>query len=208
MGIGERIKIIRGALQQEEFAKKISVSKSTVGRFEREERSPDIEDLNTILSAYPDINPAWLLTGQGQMKNEIEGEVALKPQAVDELPDISNGAQRYEDQLSDRSLHVLIYEAVDEIAEELNQEANIINSKDKGLLASELFRIFSKADARQHATKETMLEQAIVLWFLIGNRDRINLLLKKMGLIQKDSVYRSALGFLALRDAKDHDNQV
>jgi transcriptional regulator with XRE-family HTH domain len=71
MGVGERIKTIRGGVLQEEFAKKISISKSSVGRFEREERSPDIEDLNKILTAYPEINPAWLLTGEGQVKKEL-----------------------------------------------------------------------------------------------------------------------------------------
>ncbi len=40
----------------------------TVGRWERGERKPDYDDLNRILKAYPDISPAWLLTGEGEMK--------------------------------------------------------------------------------------------------------------------------------------------
>jgi transcriptional regulator with XRE-family HTH domain len=64
MGFGERIKSIRGALLQEDFAKKIGVSKTTVGRFEREERVPDLQDLNKILSVYSDIDPVWLITGK------------------------------------------------------------------------------------------------------------------------------------------------
>lgn len=182
MGIGERIKQLRGPLLQEEFAKKISVSKSTIGRFEREERRPDIEDLNKILAAYPYIHPAWLLTGEEPMERS--------KQTIDQK-DIP---------LSDRELHVLIYEAVDKVAEVLGHEEKHISTKDKAFLASELFRIFSKDAARQYVTKETMLEQAVLLWVLIGNRERVDLFLNKMGLTPTDDAYTDVQEFLAVRD--------
>lgn len=73
MGFGERIRQIRGSLLQEEFAQKIGVSKSTVGRFEREERTPDMVDIGKILEAYPDINPTWLVTGKEEvLKNDVQ----------------------------------------------------------------------------------------------------------------------------------------
>lgn len=67
MDISERIKLIRGDLIQEKFAERIGVKKNTVGRFERGEQRPGFEEMNAILDCYPDINPAWLLLGEGSM---------------------------------------------------------------------------------------------------------------------------------------------
>lgn len=54
-------------MPQEEFAKILGVHKNTLGRFERGEGKPNIEELQKILSAFPNINPTWLLTGEGPM---------------------------------------------------------------------------------------------------------------------------------------------
>ncbi len=70
MSYGERLKIVRGNIPQEDFAKLLDVHKNTLGRFEREEGKPNIEELQKILSALPDINPTWLLTGEGDMKRD------------------------------------------------------------------------------------------------------------------------------------------
>jgi len=70
MSYGERLKMVRGNLLQEDFAKLLDVHKNTLGRFEREEGKPNIEELQKILSALPDINPAWLLTGEGNMRRD------------------------------------------------------------------------------------------------------------------------------------------
>ena len=68
MGIGERIKLIRGHERQDAFSVKVGVHLNTVGRWERGQRSPDVDDLNKILAAFPEINPTWLLTGVGEMR--------------------------------------------------------------------------------------------------------------------------------------------
>lgn len=68
MDISKRLKTVRGKLNQEEFAKAVGVSKMTVGRWERGERAPDFENLHKILELFPDISPAWLLTGEGDIK--------------------------------------------------------------------------------------------------------------------------------------------
>jgi len=70
MAIDERIKLIRGSKSQDAFSQEVGVSKMTIGRWERGERTPDADDLSRILIGYPDINPAWLLTGEGEMKRE------------------------------------------------------------------------------------------------------------------------------------------
>ena len=70
MSYGERLKIVRGNIPQEDFAKLLDVHKNTLGRFEREEGKPNIEELQKIVSALPDINPTWLLTGEGDMKRD------------------------------------------------------------------------------------------------------------------------------------------
>lgn len=67
MGFGDRIVKIRGSLSQEEFSLKVGVHKNTIGRWEREQRTPDLLDLNKLIELYPEINPEWLLTGKGDM---------------------------------------------------------------------------------------------------------------------------------------------
>lgn len=67
MGYGQRLKLVRGSMLQEEFAKILDVHKNTVVRFESEKGKPNIEELNKVLTAFPDINPTWLLTGEGEM---------------------------------------------------------------------------------------------------------------------------------------------
>jgi transcriptional regulator with XRE-family HTH domain len=67
MGIGNRIKMVRGKSKQEDFARSLGVHQNTVGRWEREQRIPDVDDLNKILAAFLDINPSWLLSGEGPM---------------------------------------------------------------------------------------------------------------------------------------------
>lgn len=67
MGIGSRIKMVRGKSKQNDFAQLVGVHQNTVGRWEREQRIPDVDDLNKILAAFPNINPSWLLSGEGPM---------------------------------------------------------------------------------------------------------------------------------------------
>jgi len=74
MTFGERLKAIRGDLNQESFAIKCGFHKNTIGRWERNEQCPNVDDLNRILATFPDINPTWLLTGGGRMKIEATSE--------------------------------------------------------------------------------------------------------------------------------------
>ncbi len=73
--IGSRIKAIRGKLRQDAFANKIGMHINTVGRWERGQRTPDVNDLNRILQACPDISPAWLLTGEGEKIRHTQTDI-------------------------------------------------------------------------------------------------------------------------------------
>ena len=63
--VGERIRELRGEMQQAELADKLEIHKNTMANYERGERFPDVNILSKILEIFPDANPAWLLTGEG-----------------------------------------------------------------------------------------------------------------------------------------------
>jgi transcriptional regulator with XRE-family HTH domain len=68
-GIGVRINSVRktnteGAYSIQDFSDKIGVHKSTVARYEREDSFPDANIIMSICNNF-NINPNWLLTGDG-----------------------------------------------------------------------------------------------------------------------------------------------
>lgn len=65
MEIGERVKAIRGAMSLDELAQDLGVHKNTLGNYEKGLRVPDAVFLNKLLEVFPEIDPEWLLTGQG-----------------------------------------------------------------------------------------------------------------------------------------------
>lgn len=46
----------------------MEVSKNTLVAYEKDERCPGADFLNKLLQLFPEINPTWLLTGEGEMK--------------------------------------------------------------------------------------------------------------------------------------------
>jgi transcriptional regulator with XRE-family HTH domain len=65
--IGKRIRFIRGEMSQAEFAKKVGINKSTLGRYERDVNSPDAKSIELICDSFM-IQPKWLLTGEGSFE--------------------------------------------------------------------------------------------------------------------------------------------
>ena len=65
LGVGERIKLVRGYETISKFAKKIDVHKSTLVRYEKEEGFPDAKTIIKICKTFH-INPTWLLLGEGK----------------------------------------------------------------------------------------------------------------------------------------------
>lgn len=64
MGIGERLKYVRGKRTQPEMAGQVNVTKETWGRYEREV-NPIPSDILMEVCRQNGISPHWLLTGQG-----------------------------------------------------------------------------------------------------------------------------------------------
>ena len=64
MDIAERIKAVRGELPQEEFALRVGVHKSSLGRYERGDSVPDMNFARQVCFVFG-INPQWFLLGSG-----------------------------------------------------------------------------------------------------------------------------------------------
>lgn len=65
--LGGRIRVVRGDISQERFAKLTGVSLKTEQRYERDETGVDTAFLQAICRNIPGINPIWLLMGEGPM---------------------------------------------------------------------------------------------------------------------------------------------
>lgn len=60
--IGQRIRTLRGAKNQRDFAAIIDIHKSSLGRYERGESFPNAKDLDKLCQKL-DVDPSWLLFG-------------------------------------------------------------------------------------------------------------------------------------------------
>ena len=81
MTIGERLKLVRGSVSQDEFSKRLGVSKAAVGAYERNAQMPGSTFIIAICVCY-NIEPRWLLTGVGPLRPGAEAAHA----ASDTLP--------------------------------------------------------------------------------------------------------------------------
>jgi transcriptional regulator with XRE-family HTH domain len=72
MSIGDRIRKIRAGVSREKFAALTGISKNTLVNYEMGNSSPDAAYLNRLLELFPDINPKWLLAGDGVMKYHLD----------------------------------------------------------------------------------------------------------------------------------------
>jgi phage repressor protein C with HTH and peptisase S24 domain len=94
--IGERVKLIREPESRPKFAVLTGVSKNTLENYETGASHPNSEYLNKLLDLYPDINPAWLLRGEGAMKR---GDVRWNDRGPDdESIEAENALRRSDDQ--------------------------------------------------------------------------------------------------------------
>lgn len=67
-------------LTREVMASKLGVHKNTLGSYETGKSLPDSGVLNKLLDMHPEINPIWLLTGEGEIKrSESAGALSAPP---------------------------------------------------------------------------------------------------------------------------------
>lgn len=76
--LAQRLRLVRGKTPQAGFAGKVGIHKSSWGRYERGEGEPVGSDLIKICSVC-DINPQWLLLGQGLMRPGAPDGVSASP---------------------------------------------------------------------------------------------------------------------------------
>ena len=74
-GFGDRMKLIRAKnnLTQEEFGKRIGSARNTIANYECENRTPGNSVIALVCREFG-VNELWLRTGDGEMKNVLEGE--------------------------------------------------------------------------------------------------------------------------------------
>lgn len=92
-GIGERLKALRGNTSQGEYAKLLGVTTNTIGRYERGERTPDVDFLSAACRATG-ANPRWLILGEGPMydveasqeRPHLTGKDLRKFERVEDIP--------------------------------------------------------------------------------------------------------------------------
>lgn len=76
--IGDRIAQVRGPRTRDEFARFLGCHRNTLGHYERGERPPDAEFV-LALNLAEDVNPTWLLLGEGPERLREQPRVAEPP---------------------------------------------------------------------------------------------------------------------------------
>jgi len=78
MSIGDRIKLIRDGVSRDKFATQTGISKTALVNYEAGDRVPPSDYLLKILEQFPEVSPAWLLAGEGEMKRGAKPKLQLK----------------------------------------------------------------------------------------------------------------------------------
>lgn len=76
--IGDRLRWVRGQVTMDDLAEKLQVHRNTVARYENGDRMPDANYLNKVIEKFQNINPAWLLTGEGEKEKAFWADAQAK----------------------------------------------------------------------------------------------------------------------------------
>lgn len=79
MSLGERLKVVRGKISQKEFGEMFGAAPNSVRRYENNEGPPNTDFILSICEHY-NINPMWLLTGEGPMREDKATENEAAPE--------------------------------------------------------------------------------------------------------------------------------
>lgn len=82
--MNERIKLVRikKSLNQTDFAKRLSISRSAVCKIESGENSPSEQTINLICKEF-NVNSEWLRTGKGEMFIEKSKDILISDMFAD-----------------------------------------------------------------------------------------------------------------------------
>jgi Predicted transcriptional regulator len=83
-GIGQRIRAVRGADSQDEFAAKTGITRKTVGRYESGETIPDGKFLLKLKEEYK-ADPSWVLLGKISNVENYHDAVQSAVSRIDEI---------------------------------------------------------------------------------------------------------------------------
>jgi len=83
--LGDRLRKIREikSFTQQQFAKIMGVTLRAYQRYEQNEQNPSYDKLVRICNELKDINPSWLLTGEGPM---LKGQEGSKVVDIKDIP--------------------------------------------------------------------------------------------------------------------------
>ncbi len=162
MVISERIKLIRGSKSQDIFAQEVGVSKMTVGRWERGERVPDADNLTKILKEYPNIKPAWLLLGEGDMRSGDE--------ALEALGAMFDG-ERDKEKSKGKDLLLTVLEAVEEAQKKNIYDMALMTPRERTAMIYTLYVLFSEEQLKPLANKEFIAGQSGFVYLLLRDHE-------------------------------------
>jgi transcriptional regulator with XRE-family HTH domain len=151
---------------------------------------PTVDDLEALASALQ-VSEIWL--AEGDIKTNLRREASIVRQAA--IENTASGQLITDDELTG-----LIYEAVEDVSSEWGKDENILSSKERAQIAQQLFRIFSNGERRQFVTRDSMAEQAVILFMLHSNKEKVSQLVEKLGLKPSDQIFQSILQLRTIAD--------
>lgn len=101
--VGERIKKIRGALTQKEFADSLGITAQAIINYERHGRIPSRSILNKISTIYT-VAVDWLLTGEGSMYQKGGEQGVSEFKMGDTSPILEKGILQHTDFINTEKL--------------------------------------------------------------------------------------------------------
>jgi len=132
IGIGKRLREIRGNTSRYDFAPLVGVSKSTLARYEQGSRAPDATFIGLLLEKF-DINPVWFLYGI----DEKYLSVIRRTQDPPSLEVLIKSSILYSD---------LLKKVIEAVEENLNLKQKTLKPAKKSQLISLLYEHFIKTD--------------------------------------------------------------
>lgn len=139
------------SMSENEFAKALSMSQSTLNGYTKESRKPSLALAESVLNAFEDVSAEWLLRGEGEMYKTTE----LPPVDVSSEESIEHSAEiarlvREKNELIEK-IEALTSKCakLQELTDELSKEnIAIVAQRD---MAKDLLREYMMGEAAQKA---------------------------------------------------------